>query len=137
MLKIIEKVEPGPIRFPAKPGVNLQAGCIGRVVDYEGVQVVDLSDGYGVFGVIGNKRMMNYISFDREDLVSIWPQRMVFKTSQYDRESIIKYIGGQSLYVNRKGLLTPQKPREDCLCIAKLTKVPGKGSLNYIEALWL
>ena len=123
--------------MPAKPGVKLVAGSIGKLVDYEGTQVVDICDGYNAFGIIGTKRSLKELSFDREDMVAIWPQRMVFRTDVFDDRSSLEYNGGQSMYVNSNGLLSPECPWENSLYVAKLISRITKEDKIYIECLWL
>ena len=137
MLKIVEKVVSSPVRFPIKPGIKVKAGMVGRLVEYDGHLVVDISDdGSQVFGVIGNKRFIDgkSVSFDREDLVNIWPQRMVFKTDIYDKTA--EYENGQALYVN-DGLLTAKSVEGGSPLVARLTRTPSADEKSYIEVLWL
>lgn len=136
MLKIVEKTISNPVRMPIKPGISVKAGMVGKLVDYKGNLVVDIADSHRAFGIIGTKRKIegDEVSFDREDMVNIWPQRMVVKTDIFD--PVNHYRGGQSLYVAR-GILTPDPPLPDSYVVAKLTMEPTGEERRLIELLWL
>ena len=129
MFKIIEKISSGPIRYPVKPGISVLPGMVGKIAEYEGTPVIDIGDANNAFGIIGNKRSLQGLSYNREDLVAIWQQRMIFRTDVFDKAC--EYKSGCSLYVC-DGLLTSVKSKN--YYVAKLTMEPVKG---IIEALWL
>ena len=137
MLKIIEKGKSNhPIRFLAKPGIKLIAGYACTLVEYNGYIVCDnYKPGSFPFGIIGksiNIKNSN-ISFNNNDIVPIWHQRMIFRTDNFEHSN---YGPGDKLYVGDSGMLTNEPNKGDEMFVARLTGYPD-GKRNFFEALWI
>lgn len=137
MLKIVEKpFSTNPIRFIAKPGVELIAGYTCALVEHNGYLVCDICQpGQNPFGIIGETKYIDSdeISFKLEDMVPIWSQRMIFKTDNFEHSN---YGPGDKLYVGESGMLTNEPVRDDSNFVARLTGYPDEYR-DYYECLWI
>lgn len=137
MLKIVEKAYSNhPIRFIAKPGVKLVAGYACTLVEYNGCLVCDIcKPGQNPFGIIGKTIHVksDKISFNLKHMVTIWHQRMIFKTDNFEHSN---YGPGDKLYVGESGMLTNEPVSDESSFVARLTGYPDENRSHY-EALWL
>jgi len=133
MFKLVESLFTEPVRFPIKPGVSLAPGHIVSIVDYEGDLVVDLCDGNSPFGLLGNRCFGGgFIDFGRK--ANVYPQRMVVDLNRFDRDHEINI--GSSLYCNKMGLLSSQRPSEHAFILAKVI-TPASEEKSHMQILWL
>jgi hypothetical protein len=133
MFKVIESVPMDPIRFPVKPGTSLSPGHVVSIVEFENNLVVDLCDGNSPFGLLGNRCFGgSNINFKRK--ANVYPQRMVVDLNRFDRTHEI--IIGSSLYCNKQGLLSSNKPFENSFILAKVI-TPATNEKSHMQILWL
>lgn len=135
MLKIVEKVFSNhPIRLPVMPGVKLIAGYVGTLIDYNGILVCDMCKvGQFPFGIIGQTKYVKELSFDKKNMISIWHQRMIFKTDNFEHSN---YEPGDKLYVGESGMLTNEPVSDTDMFVARLTGFPDDRH-SFYEALWI
>ena len=137
MLKIVEKAYSNhPIRFMVKPGVKLIAGYACILTEYNGYMVCDICPPRkNAFGIIGSTRKINSknVSFNIKNFVSIWHQRMIFQTNNFEHSN---YCAGDKLYVGESGMLTNEQVTEDVGFVARLIGYPNDRRVYY-EALWI
>lgn len=133
MFEVIESIPEEPVHFFVAPGANFKPGNIGRLVEFGDNLVVDISNGNSAFGVLGDTKTP-YDEFNPKDLVRIWPQRMVFRTDEFDKEH--KYAIGNPLYASETGLITSKKPWDNAQIVARLIIPPSEEKI-CLEALWL
>ena len=133
---IIETMETctDPVHIFAASHATFKPGNIGQLVEIDGNLVCVLSDGTRPFGVIGDYKLTSYEGFDPNDIVRIWPQRMVFRTDEFDTKP--EYSIGNAMYVSENGLLTSESPRENAMLVARLM-MPPTAEKGYLEVLWL
>ena len=131
MLRVIEKVLSDPIRMIPKPGVRFVPGMVVRSATLEdGTLVCDVSDGRSILGIVENECEVDELSFHRANMVKVWAQKMVFRTTRYEG----KFRPGGPVYV-RDGMLTADKPFENAMCVARTTGTPE--DLGQLEAVWI
>jgi len=137
MLKIIEKAfSSHPVRIFAKPGVQLIAGYVGTLVDFNGYTVCDIcGPQQSPFGIIGKSKLIKSenVSFNKKDFVDLWPQRMIFRTDNFEHSN---YGPGDRLYVGESGMLTNEPIGDYSSFVARLTGWPDD-KRSYYEALWI
>lgn len=135
MLKVVEKTHKSPVRIFAKPGVKFKSGHIATLKEYKGNLVGDLCRNADdiAFGIVSAKKYVKgeEISFYREDLLTLWPQRGVYQTDNYCIQD--NFAIGDRLYFNKHGLLT-NKPGKFILGHLIST---AKEDKKFIEFLWL
>ena len=136
MLEIIETSYDRPIRMIAQPGRKFEPGMLVRSIQIEdGSTLCDVcEDTMQVLGVIGSKRHLKTLSYDVEDMVIVWAQRMIFRTNKYLAGT--EFIPGGPLYAGKGGLFTSRRANENVPCVARITRVPGVGKKPWFEALW-
>jgi hypothetical protein len=96
----------------------------------DGTLVCDVSDGKSILGIVENECEVDELSFNRANMVKVWAQRMVFRTTRHEG----KFLPGGPVYV-RDGILTADKPFEDALYVARTTGTPE--DLGQLEAVWI
>jgi len=137
LFKVIEKAYAShPIRIFAKPGVKLINGYVGTLVEYNGNIVCDNCKPNKMPCVIIRKSKFiksNNISFNIKDMTHIWPQRMIFRTDNFEHSN---YRGGDKLFVGESGMLTNEPQNESFNFVARLISSPDK-ERGYFEALWI
>ncbi len=134
MFKICEKLC-GPVRVMAKPGVRFIPGRAAKLCESStGNLICDISDGYSVFGLIGNYNFVDEFSFEFDDMVELNVARMVFRTDQYVKK--FEYNTGNPLYINKRGIFTVEKPFENSYCVGRVITGPREGK-QWFEGLWL
>lgn len=133
MFKLIDAISNEPIRFPVAPGANLKPGNIVSIYDHDGTLVIDICDGINPFGILGNK-CVGGNTIDFKKLAKVFPQRMIVEIDKFDRKCNIEV--NSSLYCNKHGILTSQKPNENSLVLAKVITTTSKEK-KYIQILWL
>ncbi len=134
MLKIIESLIEDPIRFPTDPEAQFIPGQVGQI-NYESM-ICEVSNGLRPFGLIDDIKT-DLVDSTERGLVSVWSQRMVFRTDQYDAEG--EYETGVTLYVNYAGFLTSFRNYEDETSVARVISVMGKSKESgkeIIECVW-
>ena len=133
MFKLVESVFIDPIRFPIKPGISMSPGHVVSIVDYEGDLVVDLCDGNSPFGLVGNRCFGgSYLNIQKK--ANVYPQRMIVDLNRFDRSFDIDI--GSSLYCNKLGLLSSNKPFENAFVLAKVI-TPANEVKSHMQILWL
>ena len=136
MFKIVEKLCDSPIRMLVKPGVKIRCGVVVKLIDFNGDIVADIcDDGKSAFGITSNYcfNKTNAIIYNKYYMINIWSQRMVFRTTNFNKGS--EYNPGTAIYTNKNGILTAEK-YNDGICIARVISGPGNGR-NWMECLWL
>jgi hypothetical protein len=133
MFKLVESINREPIRFPVAPEAKLTPGHIVSVYDHDGTLVIDICDGINPFGILGNRCIGGNV-IDFKKVAKVFPQRMIADINKFDRKSNIEV--GSSLYCNKHGMLTSQKPCENSLVLAKVI-TPASENKKYMQILWL
>lgn len=137
MFMIKEKLEKEPIRLPVDPLVkSFVPGQVAQI-DYDRM-VCGISDGSRPFGLIDDYRDDEVDSTKLDGLITVWTQRIIFKTDIYDKTSW-QYEAGEALYVKEGGILTNLPPSEDSILVGRIISVfegIKPGSL-ILEGLWL
>lgn len=136
VLRIIESCPEEPIRFPTDPGSHFVPGQVGQI-DYDRM-VCGVSDGTRPLGLIDDIRTASIDSTDPGGLITIWSQRVLFRTDQYE-EVGVTYETGDRLYVNSAGFLTNIRLFEEAVPVGRVnsifeTKQPY--DKDIIECLW-
>ncbi len=135
MLKLVEASYKDPLRFPIKPGLKLTSGHVVSIVEYEGNLVVDICDGKNPLGLLGNRCVGgNQIDFDTKKFAKVFSQRMIVNIDKFDRTHKIEV--GNSLYCNKRGMLTSKKQSDNCLVLAKVISTVSEDK-KYLQILWL
>lgn len=123
-IRVILKPTNGVITFPAGTELNF---------DLDGDGIVDsiraiVSYSYQVPNVPGDDSTLG------QGRVTIWFQRMIFSTDQYEVNQ--RYPLNAPLFVSEGGLLTPRQPSEDHptvgICLA-----PPTSRVSYLQVLWI
>ena len=135
MFKVVENTFADSMRMVAAPGVRFEPGLIAQTRELDGVIVCDVSDGTRPLGIVSNSIFndSDKINFNEKYMVEVWPQRMVFRTNNYE---IGDYRTGDLLYVSLNGLLTIICPFEDAPAVGRIISGPKKLGEEF-EALWL
>ena len=134
VFEVVESTCDSPVRIFAAPKAIFKPGQIGELKEIDGRLVCDVSDGANPFGVIGDLKTEIFEHFDPANLVSVWPQRMVFRTDSYDIEQ--EYKEGNAIYVNSFGFMTSKKSHENAHIVARLIS-PSTAERPWMELLWI
>jgi hypothetical protein len=135
MFKLIESLCRDPLRFPVKPGTKLTPGHVVSIVEYEGYLVVDVCEGKNTLGLLGNRCVGgNQIDFDTKKFAKVFAQRMIVDVDKFDRTHKIEV--GNSLYCNKRGMLSSKKPSDSSLVLAKVI-TPASEDKKHMQILWL
>lgn len=135
MFRLVESINQDPVRLILKPGLKLTSGCIVKIVEHEGIPVVDICDGKHAFGILGNRCWSSdVIDFSKRSMAYVYPQRMIANIDKFDRRCDIQ--SGCSLYCNSKGILSSKKPFEHAIALAKVIYVPNQEK-KHMQILWL
>lgn len=111
MLRVIESLSNGPIKVQTDINARFIPGQVAQM-NYKDVKCV-VSDGTSPFGIIDDIKTDTTDSTDPAGYISVWVQRMIFRTDQYEvHEEDISYETGDLLYVNDRGFLTNLKMKE-------------------------
>lgn len=131
MLQIVESVCQGAIRLLPDPACSgkFKTGLIVQLIDIDGTPRCTLSDGTKPFGIIGES-----IDTQPYGLIPVWFESMILRTDVFEKR--ITYEMGDSLYVNKKSMLTTKKPFEDAYPIGHVITGPSHGK-NYLEMNWI
>jgi len=133
MFKLIEAISLEPVRLPIKPGIKITPGHIVKIITYEDNLVVDICDGYDPLGIAGN-RCIGGTSIDYKKIVRVYPQRMIADILKFDRKNNIQT--GNSLYCDKRGVLTNVKPFENSIVLGKVI-TPADDGNRYMQILWI
>ena len=131
---VIEAMCTEPVRIFAAPKATFKPGYVGQLFELDGNLVCDLSNGSKPFGIIADYKITPYDDFNPSDLIRVWPQRMVFRTDEFDKKA--EYSVGDAMYVNESGILTTKSSKENVPIVARLI-LPPSPDKSYLEALWL
>lgn len=133
MFKIVESMSLEPVRLPVKPSTKITSGHIVKTTVYKGSVVIDICDGYEPLGIAGN-RCVGGNELDYSKIVMVYPQRMIADILKFDRKNNIDI--GNSLYCNKKGILTSKKPFDNSIVLGKVI-TPASKSQRYMQILWI
>lgn len=136
VLRIIESLADEPIRFPTDPDSYFVPGQVAQI-DYNKM-ICGVSDGTQPLGLIDDIRSKSIDSTEPGGLISVWQQRMVFRTDQYEALEGA-YITGASLFVNIFGFLTTIEPFEEALSVGRVISVfdaKQEYGRDIIECVW-
>lgn len=134
MLKIVESIYSRFVRLPIKPGIKLVPGQLVKTANYKDYTVIDVSDGYNVFGICSNRVYSENIEVDYKCLAKVYCQKSIVHTDNFDRNC--KLSIGCSLYSNQHGMLTSNKLYNNFIIIGKLISLFDINR-KYIEFIFL
>lgn len=141
VLQVLESMPDEPMRLPVDPKAKFVPGQVAQV-DHDNI-LCGVSDGTRPIGLIDDIKNDSIDSTDPSGLMSIWPQRMVFRTDQYEMiegEDVTDfYQTGDLLYVNSYGFLTSIQPHNDAVPVARVISVFDiiqSYERNIIECVW-
>ena len=126
MFRLIESICTKPIRFIGDKSINFNLGMIVQLTEIDKNVCCTLSDGSRPFGVVERVD-------DKNGLVSIWFDSMVFRTDNFEISD--NYKSGNALFVSKNGKLSTEKPFTNAIMIGHIISIFENNTI--IEVNWI